>query len=67
LPVQERATPDRARAFWDNAIDLVTDKDWLFLVRKTEDAFLLEAIFGEEIKPLTLEKWAVVLREAGTN
>jgi hypothetical protein len=42
-------------------------KDWLFLVRKTEDAFLLEAIFGEEIKPLTLEKWAVVLREAGTN
>ena len=42
-------------ADWHNAINLVTDKDWVFTVRKTADNFELEANFGRQTQTAVLD------------
>jgi hypothetical protein len=59
--------PDEARAKSKTALDLTTEKDWLFTVKKLGNLFELEVAFGSEMKAARLKKSMRWVLEAGTN
>ena len=59
--------PDGGRVQFYEAIALMDQKDWLFVVKKLGDAFEFEAKFGDEMKTATLQESAQWLAPAGTN
>jgi hypothetical protein len=58
-------SPGHNRAHLADAIKLITDKDWLFTVRKIGNSFQLEAKFGTEIKTAKLHTSIQCFSKAG--
>jgi hypothetical protein len=59
--------PGDPRTAIDSAIDLTTEKDWLFTVRKLGNSFEFEVAFGSEMKAAKLKRSVRLVREAGVN
>jgi hypothetical protein len=55
------------RAAVDAALDLTTEKDWLFTVKKLGNSFEFEAVFGNEMKAAKLHKSMRWVRADGAN
>jgi hypothetical protein len=59
--------PGDPRAAIDKALDLTTEKEWLFTVKKLGNSFEFEVAFGTEMKAAKLKKSMRWLLDAGTN
>lgn len=59
--------PGDPRTAIDDAMDLTTENDWLFTVKKLGNSFEFEVAFGSEMKAAKLKKSMRWARAAGTN
>ena len=59
--------PDEAQAKSVGALNLITEKDWLFTAKKLGNLFEFELALGTEMKAARLHKSMQWVREAGTN
>lgn len=59
--------PDSGHSMFLEAIDLMDQKDWLFVIKKLGNSFELEAKFGTEIKSAKLAETTGWVSQAGIN